>query len=136
METLRTTEPAETPAIGVPCTAASNARSHVHAELPTGYADAEQLAAEMLAAAERGDWQGVTKLRRRIPSLARALHRQWLDEFAAAPNPAEGYRRLVRRVHQNSYAMHARFAEKGDSPTLRLVARNAAETERRHWGEL
>ena len=47
--------------------------------MPEGYADAEQLAREMLAAAERGDWPGVTRLRRRIPSLARALHRQWLE---------------------------------------------------------
>ena len=36
----------------------------------------------MLAAAERGDWQGVTRLRRRIPGLARTLHRQWLERRA------------------------------------------------------
>ena len=39
METLHATEPAETPAIGVPCTAASDGRSHGDAELPAGYAD-------------------------------------------------------------------------------------------------
>lgn len=93
-----------------------------------------------LASDHRGLAAQLSMAGRRLNLLPRPvllpLHRQWLDEFAAAPNPAEGYRRLVRRVHQNSYALHARFAEKGDSPTLRLVARNAAETERLHWGEL
>jgi putative membrane protein len=64
-----------------------------------------------------------------------ANHQAWLDEFAAAPTRA-AYLRLMRRVHQNSYAMHAGFAERGASPTLRPVARNAADTERRHFAAL
>lgn len=64
------------------------------------------------------------------------LHQAWLSEMASAPDPAAAYIRLARRVHQNSYAMHDRFARQGSSPTLRPVARNAAETERRHWAEL
>ena len=79
MDTLHATEPAETPAAGVPGVAAPADGRGAHVALPAGYADAEQLAREMLAAAERGDWQGVTNLRRRIPGLARALHRQWLE---------------------------------------------------------
>jgi hypothetical protein len=79
MDTLHAAKPAETPAAGVPPVAASAEGTRPQVELPEGYADAEQLAREMLAAAERGDWPGVTRLRRRIPGLARTLHRQWLE---------------------------------------------------------
>jgi hypothetical protein len=54
-------------------------RGSPDAALPAGYADAEQLARDMLSAAERGDWQGVVALRRRIPGMARSLHRQWRE---------------------------------------------------------
>jgi hypothetical protein len=45
--------------------------------LPAGYAAAEALARDMLGAAERGDWQSVVQLRRRIPGMARSLDREW-----------------------------------------------------------
>lgn len=64
------------------------------------------------------------------------LHQRWFDEFAAAPDAGLAYVRLARRVHQNSYLMHERFARVGASPTLKPIARNAAETERRHWAEM
>lgn len=63
-------------------------------------------------------------------------HQAWLDEVAAAPDFALAWRRVMRRVHQNSCELHDRFAKRGQSPTLKLVARNAAATERRHWAEL
>lgn len=92
METLQATESAEKPVVGASCAAAPQERdqaSQSPAPLPTSYADAEQLAAEMLAAAERGDWQGVTRLRRQIPGLARALNRQWRERRADAVSGRE-----------------------------------------------
>ena len=79
MDILHANELADTPAAGASRVAASAEGNRPGGDVPEGYADAEQLAREMLAAAERGDWPGVTRLRRRIPSLARALHRQWLE---------------------------------------------------------
>ena len=72
-----------------------------------------------------------------LPSPAlQPRHQLWLDELIAAQDVRAGYLRVARRVHQNSYHLHAAFARSGESPTLKLVARNAAEAERRHWAEL
>ncbi len=98
-----------------------------------------QLAGQ-LAADHRGLASQLSMAGRRLnllpsPTL-QPLHQQWLDELMAAPDVRTAYLRLARRVHQNSYAMHERFARRGASPTLKPVARNAAVAERRHWAEL
>ncbi|RST30020.1 hypothetical protein HMF7854_03635 [Sphingomonas ginkgonis] len=100
---------------------------------------AHNLAALDLARDHRGLAAQLSFAGRRLDLLPGAgllpNHQRWLDEFAAAPTEA-AYLRLMRRVHQNSHALHAAFAARGTSPTLRAVAANAAAVERRHWGLL
>jgi putative membrane protein len=96
--------------------------------------------AAQLAAHHRGLAAQLSLAGRRLDLLpARTLlpnHQAWLEELSGAEAFDPAYKRLARRVHQNSYHMHAAFAVAGASPTLKLVARNAAATERRHWAEL
>jgi len=44
----------------------------------------------------------------------------------------EAYLALMRSNHQHSVGVHRGFARGGESPTLRAVAKNAAEIEQRH----
>jgi putative membrane protein len=96
--------------------------------------------AGQLAAEHRGLAAQLSLAGRRLDLLpARTLlpnHQAWLEELMSAEAFDPAWRRLARRVHQNSYHLHAAFAAGGASPTLKLVARNAAEAERRHWAEL
>ncbi|HEX6218174.1 MAG TPA: DUF4142 domain-containing protein, partial [Sphingomicrobium sp.] len=59
---------------------------------------------------------------------------QWLDQLAAAaPGQFDiAYRRQQIVAHDLSYRIHAAYAAAGESPTLRLVARNAAGVETEH----
>lgn len=99
-----------------------------------------QRTARQLAGEHRGLAAQLSLAGRRLNLLpARTLlpnHQNWLEELSGAEEFDPAYRRLARRVHQNGYHMHAAFAANGGSPTLKLVARNAAATERRHWAEL
>lgn len=59
-------------------------------------------------------------------------HQAMLDELSASGNFDATYRRQQIVVHQAALKLHSDFAARGESPTLRTVARNAAPIERRH----
>ena len=54
------------------------------------------------------------------------------DELAASGDFGRSYIRLQRSVHGTALSLHSTYAARGDSPTLRPVAANAAAVERRH----
>lgn len=56
--------------------------------LPAGYAAAERLATEMLAAATQDDWSSVVRLRDSVPAMAQALEKQWTAIIARDPQQA------------------------------------------------
>ena len=96
--------------------------------------------AAMLAEDHRGLAAQLSFAGRRLDLLPSAAlvspHDGWFSSFETAADRPAAFRQLMRRVHQNSYAMHAAMARSGSSPTLRAVAVNAASAERRHWTEL
>ena len=96
--------------------------------------------AVMLAEDHRGLAAQLSFAGRRLDLLPSAAlvspHDGWFSSFETAADRPAAFRQLMRRVHQNSYAMHAAMARSGSSPTLRAVAVNAASAERRHWTEL
>jgi predicted outer membrane protein len=59
-------------------------------------------------------------------------HQAMFDELSASGNFDASYRRQQIAVHQAAAKLHSDFAARGESPTLRTVARNAAPIERRH----
>ncbi len=54
------------------------------------------------------------------------------DELSASSEFDRAYIRLQRSVHGAALSLHSAYAARGDSPTLRPVAANAAAVERRH----
>ena len=54
------------------------------------------------------------------------------DELAASGDFDRAYVRLQRSAHGAALSLHSAYAARGDSPTLRPVAGNAASVERRH----
>jgi putative membrane protein len=61
-----------------------------------------------------------------------AAHQAMFDELSASGNFDATYRRQQVAVHQAAVKLHSDFAARGESPTLRTVARNAVPIERRH----
>jgi putative membrane protein len=59
-------------------------------------------------------------------------HQAMLDELAASGDFDRTYVRLQRAVHGATLNLHATYAARGTSPTLRPVAANAAAVERSH----
>lgn len=59
-------------------------------------------------------------------------HQAMFDELSASGNFDATYRRQQLVVHQAAVKLHSDFAARGESPTLRTVARNAVPIERRH----
>ncbi|WP_309660857.1 DUF4142 domain-containing protein [Sphingomonas sp.] len=59
-------------------------------------------------------------------------HQAMFDELSASGDFDATYRRQQTAVHQAALKLHGDFAARGESPTLRTVARNAAPIERRH----
>jgi len=59
-------------------------------------------------------------------------HQAMIDSLAGAGNFDAAFRRQQIEIHASSQRMHAAFAARGDSPTLRPVAANAAAFEARH----
>ena len=59
-------------------------------------------------------------------------HQAMYDELVASGDFDRAYVRLQRSVHGTSLSLHSAYAARGDSPTLRPVAANAAAVERRH----
>jgi putative membrane protein len=72
-----------------------------------------------------------------LPSAEIAPPHQALYDALAATSDFDGlFRRQQLDIHQSAQRMHAAFAARGDSPTLRPVALNAAEVEARHLASL
>jgi putative membrane protein len=59
-------------------------------------------------------------------------HQAMFDELSASSDFDATYRRQQAAVHEAALKLHSAFAARGESPTLRAVARNAAPIERRH----
>ena len=59
-------------------------------------------------------------------------HQAMFDELSASGDFDATYRRQQTAVHQAALKLHGDFAARGESPTLRTVARNAVPIERRH----
>ena len=59
-------------------------------------------------------------------------HQAMADELSASGDFDATYRRQQIAVHQAALKLHSDFAGRGESPTLRAVARNAVPIVRRH----
>ena len=59
-------------------------------------------------------------------------HQAMYDELAASSNFDQTYIRQQRAIHGAALSLHADYARRGTSPTLRPVAANAAAVERSH----
>jgi putative membrane protein len=92
--------------------------------------------ARTMIAAHKGTSAQLSFAGRRVNLLPSATmlprHQAMLDDLAAAGNFDAAYRRQQLAVHQAAIKLHGDFAARGESPTLRAVARNAAPIERRH----
>ena len=72
-----------------------------------------------------------------LPSAEMAPPYQALfDALAGAADFDATFRRQQIDIHQSALRMHAAYAARGDSPTLRPVAANAATVEARHLNML
>ena len=98
---------------------------------PTLRRTAEQLLADHQGTASQLSFAG-----RRLDLLPSASllpqHQAMLDELAASSDFDRTFVRLQRSVHGQALALHADYARRGASPTLRPVAANAAAIEQRH----
>ena len=63
-------------------------------------------------------------------------HQAMIDALASSGDFDSAFRRQQIDIHQSSQRMHAAFAARADSPTLRPVASNAAAVEARHLDAL
>ena len=92
--------------------------------------------AEMMIAAHRGTSAQLSFSGRRLNLLPSAIllpqHQAMLDELSASANFDATYRRQQIAVHEAALKLHSDFAARGESNTLRTVARNAAPIVRRH----
>ena len=59
-------------------------------------------------------------------------HQAMFEELAASTDFDRTYKRLQRAIHGAALDLHSNYASRGDSPTLRPVAVNAAAIERSH----
>jgi len=59
-------------------------------------------------------------------------HQAMYEELAGATNFDQTYLRQQRAIHGAALSLHADYARRGSSPTLRPVAQNAATVERNH----
>jgi putative membrane protein len=105
----------------------------------SGDPDATALAARMLRD-HRGLAGQLSLSGRRLnmlpASTLRPREQSWLTQLEAEADPAAAYHQQMEQAHQHSLALHAGFSQRGTSPTLRGVAANAAQVEKRHWTEL
>ena len=63
-------------------------------------------------------------------------HQAMLDELSASSDFDATYSRQQIAVHEAALKLHSDFAARGESPTLRTVARNAVTIERGHLEKL
>ena len=92
--------------------------------------------ASRMIAAHQGTAAQLSFAGRRLDLLPSASmlpqHQTMYDELEGSSNFDGAYLRLQRAVHGASLSLHADFAVRGTSPTLRPVAQNAAAVERSH----
>jgi putative membrane protein len=96
--------------------------------------------ANTLTAGHRGLASQLSFAGRRLNLLPGAAllpqHEAMLDELTASSNFDQTYIRQQRAIHGAALSLHADYARRGSSPTLRPVAANAAAVERNHLGLL
>ncbi len=96
--------------------------------------------ASRLIAAHHGtaaQWSFAGRRLNLLPSASMLPQHQALyDELEASGNFDSTYLRLQRAVHGASLSLHADFAARGVSPTLRPVAETAEAVERSHLAML
>ena len=66
------------------------------------------------------------------PTVLQPEQQEWLNQLASSAEFDVDYRRQQIAAHGSAYRLHYAFANGGDSPTLRLVARSAAGFELEH----
>ena len=59
-------------------------------------------------------------------------HQAMIDALKATPDFDNTYRAQQAILHREGVALHGSYAARGDSPTLRPVAKNAEEVMRRN----
>ena len=93
-------------------------------------------AAGRLIAAHQGTAAQLSFAGRRLnllpPASMLPQQQAMYDELETAGDFDAAYLRLQRAVHGAALALHGSYAANGTSPTLRLVAQNAAAVERSH----
>lgn len=92
--------------------------------------------ARMMIAAHSGTSAQLSLAGRRLNLLPSATllaeHQAMLDELGASGDFDSTYHRQQIAVHQAAVKLHGDFAARGESPTLRAVAKAAAPIVRRH----
>ena len=100
-----------------------------------GNARSREYAARLIAD-HRGTAAQLSFAGRRLNLLPAAQmappHQAMVDALTGAGDFDAIFRRQQLDIHQTAQRMHAAFAGRGDSPTLRPVASNAAAVEARH----
>lgn len=93
-------------------------------------------AARAIVADHRGTSGQLSFAGRRLNLLPTAtmqpLHRRLMDELTLAVNFDRAWLERQATVHRAAIDLHAAFATRGNSPTLRPVAKAALAIERRH----
>lgn len=96
--------------------------------------------ARMLIDAHRGTSAQLSLAGRRLnlvpPATMKPNHQALLAELSAASDFDRTFVRQQLAVHREAVKLHRDFAERGESPTLRPVAANAAPIVERHIGRL
>ena len=90
----------------------------------------------MTALAESPRREFFRRLNLAPPAVLRPAHQAMLDALSASGDFDSLYRRQQLDQHQAALKIHSDFAARGESPTLRPVARNAAVVVRRHLDQL
>ena len=97
-------------------------------------------AARELIAGHRGTSGQLSFAGRRLNLLPDAtmlpLHRRMMDELVLAVRFDRAWLERMVAVHRASVELHGAYAARGDSPTLRPVAKAALPIERRHLDRL
>ena len=92
--------------------------------------------ARMMIAAHQGTSAQLSFAGRRLNLLPSASllprHQAMLDELTASSDFDSTYHRQQIAVHEAALKLHSDFAARGESATLRPVAKNAAPIVRRH----
>jgi putative membrane protein len=92
--------------------------------------------ARAMIAAHKGTSAQLSFAGRRLNLLPSATllpaHQAMLDELSASGDFDAAYHRQQIAVHQAALKLHSDFAARGESATLRPVAKNAAAIVRRH----